>query len=92
MPVATDVCGFLAARANMKSGNIKYVILLFNVARRKEGRAGTRNHVTEREAPGRLTGQRSTDFAAIQLTINDRYDYIAVIRVKGDLLRAQKVQ
>ena len=40
----------------------------------------------------RLAGQRSTDFAAIQLTINDRYDYIAVIRVKGDPLRAQKVR
>ena len=45
-----------------------------------------------REGPGRLAGQRSTDFAAIQLTINDRYNHIAVIRVKGDPLRAQKVR
>ena len=44
------------------------------------------------EDPGRLAGQRSTDYAAIQLAINDRYDYIAVIRVKGDPLRAQKVR
>ena len=48
-----------------------------------------RNHVTEREGPGHLTGQRSTDFGAIQLTIDERCDYIAVIRVKGDPLRVQ---
>ena len=45
-----------------------------------------------REGVGRLAGQRSTDFAVIQLTFNDRYDYIADIRVKGDPLRAQKVR
>ena len=33
-------------------------------------------------------GQRSTDFGAIQLTIDERYDYITVIQVKGDPLRA----
>ena len=44
-----------------------------------------------REGPGRLVGQRSTDFEVIQLTIDVRYEYIAVIRVKGDPLRAQKV-
>ena len=32
------------------------------------------------------------DFGAIQLTIDESYDYIAVIRVNGDPLRAQKVQ
>ena len=51
-----------------------------------------RNHVTEREGPGHLAGQKSTDFGAIQLTINERHNYIAVIRVKGDPLRAQKVR
>ena len=44
-----------------------------------------------REGPGRLTGQRSTDFGAIQLTIDDKYNYIAVIRVKDDPLRAHEV-
>ena len=47
-----------------------------------------------REGPGHLVDQRSTEFGAIQLTIDDRYDYmsvyIAVIRVKGNPLRAQK--
>ena len=44
-----------------------------------------------REGPGCLADQRSTDFEVIQLTIDVRYDYIAVIRVKGAPLRAQKV-
>ena len=52
----------------------------------------TRQREKVREGPGRLAGQRSMDFGAIQLTINERYDYIAVIRVKGDPLSAQKVQ
>ena len=34
--------------------------------------------------------QRSTDFGEIQLTIDERCDYITIIRVKGDPLRAQQ--
>ena len=45
-----------------------------------------------REGPGCLVDQRSTDFGAIQLTIDERYDYIAVIRVKDDPSRAHKVR
>ena len=51
-----------------------------------------RNHVTEREGPWRLAGQRSTNFGALQLTIDERYDYIADIWVKDDPLRAHKVR
>ena len=39
-----------------------------------------------REGPGRLAGQRSTDFGAIQLAIDERYNYITV---KGDPSRAR---
>ena len=32
------------------------------------------------------------DFGAIQLTIDERYDYITVIQVKDNPLRAHKIQ
>ena len=45
----------------------------------------------ERDGPGHHAGQSLTDFGAIQLTIDERYDYITVTCMKGDPLRAQKV-
>ena len=47
--------------------------------------------MTEREGKRRSRvpcGSEVNDFGAIQLTIDERYDYITVIRVKGDPLRA----
>ena len=38
-----------------------------------------------REGPGRLAGQRSTEFGAIQLTIDERHDYIAVIHCTSEM-------
>ena len=45
-----------------------------------------------REGPGRLAGQMSTDFGAIQLTIDEMYNSIADIRMKDDPSRAHKIR
>ena len=45
-----------------------------------------------KEDPGRLTDHRSTDFGAIQLTIDERYNYIAGEQVKDDPSRDHKVR
>ena len=50
------------------------------------------SHVTEREGPDHLAGQRSPSLWALQLANDKRHGCITVIRVKGDPLTAQTVR